>query len=158
MKPTRFVLPLLVLAAAVARLPAQPAISVTAAGKIITTDAGGRSPWADDVLKLVGPEYTRWQRERYNQGRGAFRATLDLKTGAIRSVVVRKSTGHQALDRSAIVALKQWRFKPGKWKELDVFISFEMARSRREAEEKVRRLRERKGRRPAVFIRGDYNS
>jgi TonB family protein len=35
-----------------------------------------------------------------------------------------QSTGAAALDENAMKALHQWQWKPGKWKEIDVPITF----------------------------------
>jgi TonB family protein len=39
-----------------------------------------------------------------------------------------QSTGTPALDESAMEALRQWQWKPGKWKEIDVPITFAIPR------------------------------
>ncbi len=78
----------------------------------------------DDILYKVGPRYPhRFQRARIG-GAGVFRLTLDSGTGKVRSVAVVKSTGTEELDREAIFALRQWRFKPGKVRPVDIPISF----------------------------------
>ena len=87
---------------------------------------GKLPPWVSDIANSIGPEYSPRDRSLYNQGRGLFRLTLDLKTGAVLKITVAQSTGTSTLDRSALVALRQWRWKPGKWKEVDMPISFRM--------------------------------
>ncbi|MDP2970958.1 MAG: energy transducer TonB, partial [Deltaproteobacteria bacterium] len=37
-----------------------------------------------------------------------------LSNGRVREIEVRRSSGHEVLDRSAIAAVKQWRFVPAK--------------------------------------------
>jgi TonB family protein len=77
-----------------------------------------------DVLYRVGPRYpSRYQRARIG-GTGRFRMNIDFKTGTVKSVTVVKSTGSDGLDREAIFALRQWRFKPGKAREVEIPISF----------------------------------
>jgi TonB family protein len=49
---------------------------------------------------------------------------LDTKTGKVTSVKVVKSTGHEVLDRSAIQALRSWRYVPGAVREVHVPIRF----------------------------------
>ena len=52
------------------------------------------------------------------------RVTLDLSTGSASKVAMVRSTGVPALDSSAMEAFRQWRWKPAKWKEIDVPIIF----------------------------------
>jgi TonB family protein len=66
-------------------------------------------------------------REQHPTCVGRFRLVFDLRTGRVRQVVVEKSTGYRAMDASMLVALKQWRLKPNRWREfnLEVKIAFE---------------------------------
>jgi TonB family protein len=82
--------------------------------------------WMNDVVYRVAPEYSLSERAQRHFGSGLLRLTLDLKTGTVTKVQVLKSTGHAALDQSAIDAFRRWRWKPGKWKEIDVPITFTM--------------------------------
>lgn len=84
-------------------------------------------PWVSDIVHWIGPEYSDRDRRLYNQGTGLFRLTLDLKTGAVLNITAVRSTGTSSLDRSALVALRQWRWKPGKWKEVDIPVTFRMS-------------------------------
>ena len=63
----------------------------------------GRAIASYTVSPKYGPELP--------EGRGWFKLTLDGR-GRVLSVAVLKGTGHRVLDDSAIVALKQWRFRP----------------------------------------------
>ena len=125
-------------AAGVPAAGAQGYSGLMANGKVVSVGPREKPPWADDIIRRVGPEYPRSQRERYNEGHGVFRGTIDLKTGNVTAVTVTKSTGHSALDRSVVTAMRQWRFRPGRWKAFVLPVSFEMARSRAEAIEKMR--------------------
>jgi TonB family protein len=88
----------------------------------------GKAPWSSrDLVKAVGPEYSPRDRQSRNQGTGFFRLTLDLKTGRVTNVSIVKSIGITTLNQSAVNALRQWRWKPGTWKEVDVPVSFGMA-------------------------------
>ena len=49
---------------------------------------------------------------------------IDFKTGKVTSVAVVRSTGSDGLDREAIFALRQWRFRPGKVREVEMPITF----------------------------------
>jgi hypothetical protein len=59
-------------------------------------------------------------------GTGLYRQYIDLKTGAVTNVAVVKSTGVATLDNSAMAAFGKWRYKPGKWKEIDLPVTFTM--------------------------------
>src|SRR5262249_30993191 len=72
--------------------------------------------WERDLIKTAPPLYPYADRAQRHQGRGIFRLMLDQKTGGVIQVIVEKSTGYKTLDDSAIVALRQWRFRPSKWK------------------------------------------
>lgn len=77
-----------------------------------------------DVLYKVGPRYpSKYQRARVG-GTGRFRMNIDFKTGRVTSVTIVKSTGSDGLDREAIFALKQWRFRPAKAHEVEIPITF----------------------------------
>jgi TonB family protein len=89
-------------------------------------------PWQHDLIKTAPPVYPYADRARWHQGIGLFRLTLDKKTGSVVRVTVDKSTGYKTLDDSAIAALKQWRFRPGKWKEVRVPVNFVMSKTQRD--------------------------
>lgn len=82
-----------------------------------------RIPGADPV-KMIGPEYPSRDRRRHHEGTGIFQLTLDLKTGGVKHITTIKSTGFVTLDRSARSALAEWRWAPGKWKEITVPVTF----------------------------------
>jgi TonB family protein len=88
------------------------------------TDYVGPLPWMRDAIKTQRPKYPYEQRARYIGGMGVVRVTLDLSTGAVSKVAMVQSTGVPALDSSAMEAFRQWQWKPGKWKEIDVPITF----------------------------------
>lgn len=88
---------------------------------------GNRPPWAQSQVNVVAPEYPYADRRQRHEGRGVFQLTLDLKSGAVVKVAVIKSTGFVTLDRCAAAALRQWRWAPGKWKEITVPITFTMS-------------------------------
>jgi TonB family protein len=78
----------------------------------------------EDILYKVGPRYPSDYRRARIGGTGRFRMNIDFKTGKVTSVTVVKSTGNDGLDREAIYALRRWRFKPGKAKEVEIPITF----------------------------------
>lgn len=78
----------------------------------------------EDILYKVGPRYpSDYRRDRIG-GTGRYRMNIDFKTGKVTSVTVVKSTGSDGLDREAIFALRRWRFKPGKAREVEIPITF----------------------------------
>jgi TonB family protein len=83
-----------------------------------------RPPWHGDIIKIVAPDYPDRDRIFRHEGIGLLQVKLDLKTGSVTKVTVAKSTGFPALDSAAVVALRQWRWKPGKWKEIEIGIQF----------------------------------
>ncbi len=87
-------------------------------------DYNGLAPWIGDAIKKQRPKYPYEQRARDIGGIGMVRVTLDLSTGSASKVAMVRSTGVPALDSSAMEAFRQWRWKPAKWKEIDVPIIF----------------------------------
>ena len=84
----------------------------------------GHAPWIEDVTKQIAPEYSKLDQAHRVGGFGLYRVAVDLKTGSVKKVSVIQSTGVATLDASAIKALGQWLWKPGKWKEVSVPIAF----------------------------------
>lgn len=117
----------------------QEVLGVTASGKIVRGDKDA-SPWKNEIIAQPRPEYPVEDRRLYHQGEGFFRIVFDTKTGTPKDVIVRKSTGWPTLNNAVITALRQWRMKPEKWKEINVHIIYVMARSREEAISKARQL------------------
>jgi TonB family protein len=85
---------------------------------------GKHPPWQHDMIKAVAPNYPDRDRILRHEGEGLFQVMLDLKTGSVAKVTVIKTTGFQALDTSAVASLRQWRWKPGKWREINVPVRF----------------------------------
>jgi len=82
--------------------------------------------WQKDLIRSVPPIYPYNDRAAWREGAGVFHLALD-PAGSVRQVTVTRSTGQWSLDKAAIAALKQWRFKPGSWKSLDIPVAFKMA-------------------------------
>ena len=83
-----------------------------------------RSTSKGDVVYKVTPRYpSRYQRAGIG-GTGRFRMDIDFNTGKVRSVTIVKSTGSYGLDKEAVFALRQWRFKPGRRTTVEMPITF----------------------------------
>src|SRR2546423_1589566 len=88
----------------------------------------GKAPWMNDAVHMVQPEYPQSERVLKHQGSALLRLTLELKTGSVVQVAILESTGYSVLDNSALVAFRQWRWRPGKWKQIDVAMTFTFGR------------------------------
>ncbi len=90
---------------------------------------GRLPPWMVDRLRSPSPDYPYGERAQRHAGSGYFRLTLNLKTGSVTRATVLKSTGFSTLDSCAVAALRQWRWKPRKWKEIDTGLTFRLSYS-----------------------------
>jgi TonB family protein len=88
------------------------------------SDYIGLVPWMKDRIKIVPLKYPYQARARHIQGSGLFRISLDLNTGSVKKVTLIQSTGSPMLDTYTTDALHRWRWKPGRWREIDVPITF----------------------------------
>jgi TonB family protein len=86
----------------------------------------GGAPWFADIVKRVQPDYPAQERARRTGGTGVFQVTVDVSTGSVLTVSVLKSTGSAALDESAMRAIRLWRWRPRRWKEVDIPVHFTM--------------------------------
>jgi TonB family protein len=80
----------------------------------------------DDRIRTVAPEYSYADRLYRHEGRTIVRLTLDLQSGSVISAAVIQSSGFKTLDNSAVAALRHWRWKPGKWKQIDMRVKFQL--------------------------------
>ena len=88
-------------------------------------ESAGNAPWVRDLAYARMPRPLRGDRSWWYEGVGIFRLRIDPTTGATREVTIPRSTGHIAFDRSALLALKLWRWKPGTWTQVDVPLFFQ---------------------------------
>lgn len=104
-------------------------VAVDANGRRHTwsTDARKKTSWGADIVKIVPPEYPYEARRAQQEGSGRFRLQFDLATGKVTKATVLKSTGVVMLDNKALWALRRWQLKPGRWRELEVPITFSMS-------------------------------
>ena len=89
-------------------------------------DHAGNRLWLNDCVQSVAPDYPYSARVNQFQGRGVIRLTLNLRTGLVEKATLIKSTGFDILDACAISAFQQWAWKPGRWKEIDVPVTFQL--------------------------------
>lgn len=91
------------------------------------TDYIGPAPWMNDRIKIVSLKYPYEARVRHIQGSGLFRLSLDLNTGSVSKVTVIQSTGSPMLDNYTSDTLHGWRWKLGRWREVDMPVTFTMS-------------------------------
>jgi TonB family protein len=91
---------------------------------------GKHPPWVDDQLKAVAATYPYADRAAWIEGVGRYRLLLDLQAGTVTDIRVIKSAGSKTLDYAAAKALRQWRWKPGRWKAIEINVQFVMGRHR----------------------------
>ena len=72
------------------------------------------------------PDYPREAREIRLEGRGKYKALVDLETGKVTKVEVEQSTGSKLLDSAAIGALRHWRLQPHTLSEFEMPVNFLM--------------------------------
>jgi TonB family protein len=80
----------------------------------------------DWVVHRVPLDYPYEARRSRITGRGILVGDVDIKTGIVRSVRMEKSTDSRILDRAALSAFSQWRFKPGTIRKFRVPINYAM--------------------------------
>ena len=100
--------------------------AVDARGVRYRTRDYGRTapPWLKERIRGFAPDYPFADQVQRREGTGLFRLILDLKTGHVTKVVMLKSTGFITLDRCAVRSVQEWRWRPGKWREIEVPIKF----------------------------------
>jgi TonB family protein len=72
------------------------------------------------------PEYPYEARSMHQRGQGYYRFYV-ARDGSVAAVKVIESTGHELLDAACLNAFKQWRWKPGFRREIDMSVSFTMS-------------------------------
>ncbi len=77
------------------------------------------------AVKTPQPTYPYAARRDLREGRGVFRLLVG-PAGDVQSVTPLQTTGDSRLDEAAISALKEWRFVPGKVRELVEPVIFTM--------------------------------
>lgn len=92
------------------------------------------APWLNERIEGFTPDYPFADQVQRREGIGLFRLVLDLKTGYVAKVVMLRSTGFVTLDHCAVKALQRWRWRPGKWREIEMPIKFTLHDSSSPAE------------------------
>ncbi len=101
--------------------------AVDAAGvRHYSRDYPGVIPWETDRIVTVAPQYPLVERQLWREGEGIATIKIDLNSGYVTNVTMLKSTGFRLLDDAAIVAFRQWRWKPRRWQEVETPIRFQM--------------------------------
>jgi TonB family protein len=105
----------------------QKTSAIDAAGvRYHSRDYSGRPPWEKDRIVTVAPQYPLVERQLRREGEGIATIRIDLNSGYATNVSMKKSTGHRLLDDAAIVAFRQWRWKPRRWQEVEIPIRFKL--------------------------------
>ena len=84
-----------------------------------------------NYLEKVDPVYPKWAKDREYQGE-VFLKVQVFADGQVGKIVVKKSSGYKILDRSAVDAVKQWKFTPGRegntpiWYWVNIPIKFQL--------------------------------
>jgi TonB family protein len=87
-------------------------------GKIFSSRGGGngsRPSYAENPK----PFYPREARERGYEGEVVLRVEV-LMSGRVGQIEIKKSSGYESLDHSALTTVKQWRFVPAKKDEVPI--------------------------------------
>ena len=109
-----------------AESPAPVYVGIDAKGvRHESKESAGNAPWMRDLAYARTPSVRQGAGARWYEGVGIFRITFDPTTGRATGVTIVRSTGHVAFDRSALLALKFWRWKPRTWTQVDVPILFQ---------------------------------
>ena len=76
------------------------------------------------VISGPPPEYPYEARRARITGSGIIVLELDRSTGKVKTAYMAPSTGKPILDRAALDAFRQWRFKPGTQSPIKIPIDF----------------------------------
>jgi TonB family protein len=85
-------------------------------------------PWAHDITNLVTAKLPASERAKHHEGQGLFRVILDTDNGTVQRVVIVKSSGYSAIDQTIVGTLQQWRLRPHRWREFEVYVGLWLKR------------------------------
>src|SRR4051812_28466990 len=94
-------------------------------GRHESKESAGSAPWMRDLAYTRTPRPLPGDRAWWYEGVGIFRIRIEPATGGVGEVTILRSTSHVAFDRSALLALKVWRWKPGTWTRVDIPMFFQ---------------------------------
>jgi TonB family protein len=77
------------------------------------------------VVHKEKPEYPFEARWAHQEGEGCVRLYV-ARDGTVTGVKIVESTGHELLDASCLKAFRNWKWKPGLRREIDLPVSFEI--------------------------------
>ncbi len=103
--------------------PPESSKGITADGRVVVSQYKTSPPWAADIVEHPKPQLPPAERAKKQGGEGFFRVILDVRTGKVRDVVVQRSSGYAAIDANVVRALRQWRLRPGKWREFEIHVA-----------------------------------
>jgi TonB family protein len=83
-----------------------------------------RRQWWEAGMYGPRPDYPRAARAEGLTGSGVVVVKIDPHTGSVASASMLKSTGHGILDDAAMRAFRQWRFKPGASRTIEIPVEF----------------------------------
>jgi TonB family protein len=89
----------------------------------------GSPPWSLDSIVAVAPAYPFRERNLRHEGTAIVRLTLNVTTGHVVKAILLKSSGYSTLDDCAIAAFSRWVWRPGRWKEIDMSVTFRLSRN-----------------------------
>src|SRR5579864_4944627 len=75
------------------------------------------------VVHKEKPEYPYEARSAHQEGEGYVRLYV-ARDGTVTNVKIVKSTGYELLDASCLKAFKNWKWKPGFRREIDIPVGF----------------------------------
>jgi outer membrane biosynthesis protein TonB len=101
---------------------------VTADGRVITAGPNTGRPWARDIIKEVRPQLSASERSKHHEGEGLFRVILDADNGTVRYVVIMRSSGYPAIDQIIVDSLRQWRLRPHRWRDFEIYVGLWLKR------------------------------
>jgi periplasmic protein TonB len=99
-----------------------------------TPEASTEPPVADmmslpsakaEVVSAPPPVYPYQAKHAHITGSGVCVMTVDTASGKVTDATMEQSTGNAILDKAAINAFRQWRFKPGTVSKVRVPITYE---------------------------------
>ncbi len=95
---------------------------IAADGRRVTAPPNVHRPWAEDMLKHPDPELPSSLRVKHLGGEALCRILIDVHSGAVRDVVIAKSSGYLELDASIRRTVRRWTMRPGTWREFEIYL------------------------------------